>query len=192
MRTRAFLAIPLADEIAAAATLVARRLAGADRGVNWLDEEQIHLTVQFLGEISDYEIGEVCLRLGRLTQTIEPFMIGVNGIGAFPNLQKPRAIWFGVTEGREELLELVAAVEKSLASLGFRGEGHRFTPHVTIGRVNGQSNQLTEGLNRLIGQRAGQSHVDEIILYASELAPSGPEYTVLGRFPLGEEMSGDQ
>jgi 2'-5' RNA ligase len=144
--------------------------------------------VQFLGDLTDVEMAEVCLRTVRAAAKQEAFTVAARGVGAFPNIHRPRVLWLGAGQGGDELSRLQAGIEASLNSLGFRGENRQFVPHLTLGRVASRGASggpvLAERLAKLADFDGGLMSVDEAIVFASELGREGPEYHVLARAPL--------
>jgi 2'-5' RNA ligase len=187
-KTRTFIAVEAVDEAHAAALAAIDGLRSAAEGVKWVAPDNLHWTLQFLGDLDDREMAEVCLRTVRVVARHEPFELAAVGVGAFPAIHRPRTLWVGAGEGREQFCELQADVEASLRELGFRGEGRAFTPHLTIGRAGRGSHAgptLTERLAHLADFDGGRMSVDEVLVFASELSRDGPVYTVLARAPLG-------
>ena len=164
------------------------------RDIRWVPEENLHITLQFLGDLDDRELVEVCEQVDQAVRGCEPFTVEVQGIGAFPSVERPRTLWVGIAqdEGRDQLIELQAAVDQSLAEVGHRGENRKYVPHVTIGKSGrgpgGRNEGLSEKLIELAAVAAGTtapSTVTEVLVYSSELHRDGPEYMVLARCPLG-------
>jgi 2'-5' RNA ligase len=150
--------------------------------------DNLHWTIQFLGDLDDREMAEVCLRTVRVAARHEPFELAAIGVGAFPSIQRPRTLWLGAGEGRDEFCALQADIETAMRDLGFRGEGRAFVPHLTIGRSGRGFHAgpvLTERLAKLSDLDGGRMSVDEVLVFASELGRDGPTYTVLARAPLG-------
>jgi 2'-5' RNA ligase len=190
-KTRTFIAIEAADQAHGAAMSVIERLRSAAEGMKWIDPEKLHFTLQFLGDLDDREMAEVCMRTVRVAQRHAQFELEVRGVGAFPSIQKPRTLWLGAGEGAEEFISLHADIERAIAVLGFRPERRAFAPHLTIGRGGptggGRASTavLTERLAALADFDGGRMSVDEVIVFASELGRDGAEYSVLARAPLG-------
>lgn len=187
MKTRTFIAIEASPEIRSRAVDLTTRLAASCRDYRWVVEENLHFTLQFLGDITDQDIVDVCSRVSAVAEEFEPFEIAARGIGAFPSLDRPKTLWVGVGEGEERLVELHAGLDRELADLGFRGENRRFVPHLTIGKQNRTarpSAALANELSSYAEFEAGKMLVDAITVFASQLRPDGPEYHVLARSTL--------
>ncbi|MEM6330143.1 MAG: RNA 2',3'-cyclic phosphodiesterase [Planctomycetota bacterium] len=187
-KTRTFVAIGVTPAIRAAATGLVDRLGRQADGLMWVDAANLHYTLQFLGNITDQEIADVCRLVQEAADTHDAFSLEACGVGAFPSIDRPRTLWVGAGEGSERLESLAAEVESALADLGFRGENRRFVPHMTIGKL-ARGRTAPASLATLLGENqafnAGTMAVRHATVYASQLAPQGPEYHVLARCPLG-------
>ena len=189
---RAFIAIDIPPEIKQAIssqTASLRKESG--RVVRWVNVENIHLTLKFLGEIS-------ASSLELLTQAIQsecaqtaPFTVSAENLGCFPNLRRPRVLWIGLVVP-PGLNRLQRQVEASTARLGYAPEDKPFAPHLTIGRVREQAApEEIQALRRLLEQTTiaslGTFTVKEVHLYKSDLKPDGPIYTRLASARLKEQ-----
>jgi RNA 2',3'-cyclic 3'-phosphodiesterase len=186
-KTRTFIAIEAADEVHAAALAAIDRLRSAATGIKWVEPDNLHWTLQFLGDLTDREVAEVCLRTVKAASAHEAFTVEARGVGAFPSIKRPRTLWLGAGEGAAKLAALQADIEQALSSLGFRGENRQFVPHLTLGRAGRNSDGgalLSDRLAKLADYDAGVMSVDAVTVYASELGREGPTYQVLARAPL--------
>lgn len=186
-KTRTFIGVAAIDEVEVAALAAIDRLRAVADGVKWVEPENLHWTLHFLGDLSDQEMAEVCLRTARAALQVEAFSLAAHGVGAFPSPARPRTLWLGAGEGAESFRRLHAAIDAALRPLGFRGENRPFTPHLTLGRLQAGGRtgpRLTAELVALTDFDGGAMSVDEVICYASELSREGPSYTVLARAPL--------
>lgn len=192
-KTRTFIAVAAEDAVHAAAVGAIQRLAGATENVKWVEPENLHWTLQFLGDLDDQEMATVCLRVRRAAAAVRAFTLEARGVGAFPSNQRPRTLWLGAGQGGEQFVELHDRIDEALAGLGFPGERRQFVPHLTLGRASRGGNPgpvLSERLQALAnypadgGAPATQS-VDEAVVFASELTREGPRYHVLATAPLG-------
>ncbi|RLG42822.1 MAG: RNA 2',3'-cyclic phosphodiesterase, partial [Thermoproteota archaeon] len=111
------------------------------------------------------------------------------GVGAFPSMSRPRVIWVGVEEGREELVRLMRWVDSRLRRLGFPREDREPHPHLTIARVKWLRDResLKRVLSSLLSTDFGEIEVREIRLKKSTLTPKGPIYETLASIPLRAE-----
>ncbi len=185
--TRTFLAVDLSAEMTDNASELADRLKSADADVKWVQQETLHLTLKFLGDISDQEIAWVCQKVRGVCDQRSPFALSCVGAGAFPNDESPRTLWLGVEEGKEALESLQAELDEALVEGRFPRETRRFHPHVTLGRVKRGGPELAV-LSQLVQDNkaydAGSRQVDSVVVYASDLERGGPIYTPLARVKL--------
>jgi 2'-5' RNA ligase len=189
---RLFAAVDLAAPVRHAAFAVgeglARALAGPDaRGrlrVSWVREENLHLTVRFLGEIEDGRVGDLGAAFCAPLAT-QAFDLELGGVGVFPPSGPPRVIWIGVRQGAERLAALSAEVDERFEALGF-GRGDRpLRAHLTIARCKDAFDRQMR--DRILGAdpgAIGASRVQEVVLYESRLSARGPAYASLARAPL--------
>jgi RNA 2',3'-cyclic 3'-phosphodiesterase len=188
MKLRTFIAVSLPGNVRARALAAARQLAVIAPDVKWVEPQSLHWTLNFLGKVDQRETGEICAAVAEAVSEFEPFDLEVRGAGAFPSSDRPRTLWLGVGKGRDEMISLQAAIEKSLEPLGFRGEARRYTPHLTIGRPGrGEpSTELAAELARMADFNGDLMNVDEVTIFSSELTRQGPVYDPIGFAPLAE------
>jgi 2'-5' RNA ligase len=187
-RLRTFIGIDIGKTIRDKAVALQDKLAQTGSAVKWVEPQNIHVTLLFLGEVADREVPNVCRVVAEQTQKHEPFRLSIEGVGCFPNPRRPRIVWIGVGEGTQELCALHDDLEPALLDLGcYRREKRKYTPHITLGRVKSDlpADQLGPALAKHAGWRGGQIPVSEILVMSSELTSQGPIYTVLSRAKLG-------
>ena len=154
-RLRTFVALELSGGVKSRARQLVDRLRISDATISWVQPENMHLTLKFLGDVPETETPDVCRCVANAAAQIEPFEIVFRGAGAFPSASHPRSLWIGVENGAEYLLELQAAIEEALhKELGFAKEHRRFQPHLTVGRVKHAGNDGGTRLKELIEQNA--------------------------------------
>lgn len=178
------MAIDLPREIKRDLALTVSRLAEAGADVKWVEEENFHLTLKFLGEVESAQLPELRVALSRASSDFPPFAFRLGELGAFPSLRRPRVIWAGV-KAPTLLPELARRVEGEMTALGFPREERSFSPHLTLGRVRSPAG-LTS-LARLLETTSppeGEVRVEEVVLFSSLLSREGPTYTSLARIPL--------
>ena len=190
-KTRTFVAIEADDSLRRRTAGLIARLRPHLSQARWVSEENLHLTLLFLGELSDSEVTEVCSRTEWVARANAPFALRVAGVGAFPDAQRPRAVWLGAGEGGEAVCRLQADLDDALGDLAPRGENRGFVPHWTLARLPrggaGGSPHLAGVLGGLADYDAGELSIDQIVVYSSELYRGGPEYYPLATCPLGME-----
>lgn len=177
---RCFVAIECSNpEVVKGIRRVQAALEATGANIKNVEPENIHLTMKFLGEISQQKVDEVT----RVVQVIsfDPFTFKVEEVGVFPNLRRPATVWAGITEGVSEVAAVFEELDVRLSKLGFERERRRFHPHLTIGRVRTGKNRdlLVEELLRFKDQLFGDVNADRVVLKKSVLTPKGPVYTTL-------------
>src|SRR5260370_1063747 len=185
---RTFVAVPLDNAIRQRAVALQGQLGQAGTPVKWVEPENLHVTMLFLGEVDAREVLDVCRSVQNAAEAIPPFEIEVTGLGGFPNLRRPRTLWIGVGEGAAEMVGLHDALEGPLLELGcYRREDRGFTPHITLGRVKTDdvTEPLREALAELADSHGGRQPVTRVQVLSSELTAEGPAYNELSRCPLG-------
>ena len=185
-KLRTFIAVELSMDVRGLAKTAIRKLSAADADVRWVEPENMHLTMKFLGDIDPLDTLEVCQAVEAAVAPIPPFDVLFGGVGAFPAADRPRTLWLGVTDGLEELTELHQAIEQAMADCGYPPEARRFHPHLTFGRVRGGRNisELSELVTSLADSGSGSTDIDEVVVMSSELTRQGPIYTPLGHAEL--------
>jgi len=131
---RAFIAIKIADGIKENLLSAVGRLGAAGADAKWVERQNIHLTLKFLGNITKEGAGELAKLLRENAKAVNPFEIKVSGVGTFPLKGAPRVVWAGCSN--EEILKsLASAIESSAEKIGVPKEERKFSAHITIGRV---------------------------------------------------------
>lgn len=175
---RMFVAIPLPE-------LVCDRLAqirGGLENARWVDPENMHLTLRFLGDIDGREAADVDAELRSVV--VPTFEIELTGLHTFGNSKKINALYVGV-EGPEPLTRLQTKVENSAQRAGLVPEGRKFRPHVTLARFKGPPGaKLGNFLREHSLVRSGPVPVDRFALYSSKLTQKGPIYRIEAEYPL--------
>ncbi|ABL77778.1 RNA 2',3'-cyclic phosphodiesterase [Thermofilum pendens] len=158
-------------------------LRDAGLSAKFVEKENLHITLRFLGEIPPHTLEEVRNRLAKLSY--HRFKIVLKGVGGFPSLDRPRVLWIGVDEGSRELSELAELVRTSLKGVKLPEPDEEFHPHLTIARLKGP---LSAGARRIIAGSAdtvfGEQEVTSFSLYKSTLTPRGPIYDEIARYDL--------
>jgi RNA 2',3'-cyclic 3'-phosphodiesterase len=186
-RLRTFIAVDVGPEVRGRCVALQEKLARDAGGVKWVEPENLHVTLLFLGEVVDREVPALCRAVAQVAGRHEGFGVAVEGVGCFPNPRRPRVVWAGVGTGAAELVALHDALEPPLLELGcYRREERQYTPHLTLGRLKRDPDPepFAAAIARQARWRGGEAAVTELLVLSSELTPKGPEYTVLGRGKL--------
>ncbi len=191
MRIRTFVAVDIEDEeIVSKIREVQSEISLSSAKIKLVEPENLHLTLKFLGEVEESRIPVIVEALSEAVSGFKKFKITVEGVCAFPKVNRPNVIWIGVGDGRESLIELANSVENSLKRIGFPKERRPYEPHLTIARVKYRSSDLPAIIKRVEGTFIGDVTVREVRLKKSTLTPQGPIYDTLGSFPLTLEGEG--
>ena len=184
---RSFLAIEIPRTILKKIEEVQDDLKSSRADVRWVNPEKIHLTLKFFGNIDESRIDPIVKSIERPTQTISPFSLKVRGVGAFPHLKNPRVIWMGLVDGKEVLVSFQKQLEKELEKIGFEPEERAFHPHLTLGRMKSSKGreELAGRMERHKEEEFGDFQVESVVLFKSDLKPTGPIYTPLREINLG-------
>jgi RNA 2',3'-cyclic 3'-phosphodiesterase len=141
-------------------------------GLRWLPEEQLHLTLSFLGEVEMPAYDRLRQVLGEVR--VPPFFLPLRGMGMFNSRNRPSVVWVGVGKGHPHLFGLHRRIQDSLLSAGLEPNLKPFHPHVTVGRANGISNQALQPFMRSHAEtELGLVNVTGFELYSSVLAATG-------------------
>ncbi len=173
---------------------IKRKLAGLQAyfqstlaNVKWVEQQNLHLTVKFLGAVDDRRVIEITRAVAEATVGTGSFELSLGGLGFFPSPRRPRVFWVGVQGELDKLRLLHQQVEECLAALGWALDSQTFVPHLTLGRL--RTPQGSEGLVSKvdeIGSDWGVSSItiSNINLMKSLLTPKGPIYQVLNSIRL--------
>jgi RNA 2',3'-cyclic 3'-phosphodiesterase len=195
---RAFIAIELPETLRRELDSITHKLQeqcaaaggeGARKAVRWVPASNIHLTLKFLGEVSTANVQALARMLKTEATRHIPFDIEIAGLGAFPNVRRPRVIWVG-SEAPPNLAALQRAIEAETRALGYPTEERPFSPHLTLGRISQnatppEATAVAHALSAVQVGSLGCVHVNQVHLFQSDLRPTGAVYTSLYAFHLG-------
>jgi 2'-5' RNA ligase len=193
---RIFVALDIDDAIR---QRIARFMEGVHNfapDARWVRPESMHVTLKFIGEKSEAEVGEIKQALeGIEASALE---IRFHGYGFFPTAKAARVFWVGIEAG-PQIEALAAKVDSTMATLGMPKEEHAFTPHITLARAGGRSasprgqkddgrnqafHKLQEKLSAMTAPDFGTMTARAFFLYQSQLSQGGSRYTKLSAFAL--------
>ncbi len=183
---RTFIAIELEENLKSELLSFIQVLMGISQNIKWVKEEGMHLTLKFLGEISEDKIPSIESSLEKIAGKFNAFSIQIRGTGAFPPGKKnPRVLWVGIAEN-ERLATLQTEFETECELLGFPREKRKFHPHLTLGRVKAHSHLggVLALLDKNRNTQFGEMNVKKITFFQSILRPTGAEYKVLSEYNL--------
>ena len=183
---RTFIAIELPERTVEMLVVIQEKLKRSRAGVRWVKVSSIHLTLKFLGNIHPDQVDDIAAVTAQVVRNEPPLTLCAAGLGAFPSQRNPRVIWVGIEGEVKRLTHIQTRLEHDLVPLGFAREQRGFRAHLTLGRVKDKRNRqaLIEAMIKLETVEFDSFDVTEIILYKSDLRPTGAIYTKLHRMPL--------
>ncbi|MGE5721599.1 MAG: RNA 2',3'-cyclic phosphodiesterase [Sphingomonadales bacterium] len=151
-------------------------------GARWQHEDQLHLTLRFIGEVDRHRAEDVAAALDGIHHP--RFAIALNGLGTFEKRGKG-SLWAGVTP-QEQLKVLHKKVDQACLKVGIEPDTRAYLPHITIARVNRSTAPIDSFVWASGGLTSAPFIVDSFCLYESTLTPEGPVYSIIERYPLDE------
>jgi 2'-5' RNA ligase len=156
-------------------------MRGGLPGARWIDPENYHLTLRFIGDIDDSLAREIAAMLDRVRR--EAFELRFEGLSSFGG-RKPRAV-VATAAPVAPLMELQAEQERLLQRLGLEPEGRKFMPHVTLARLrDSSSRQVADYLAARGHYRSSAFQVSRFVLFSSRASVGGGPYVVEADYPL--------
>jgi 2'-5' RNA ligase len=184
---RTFVAVPIPPPVRARLVQVQEALRRADADVRWVEAENLHLTLKFLGDLEEPEVERLRELLGQEARRWPELSLRYEGVGVFPSSGLPRVVWAGARGDLEKLAGLAQAIERAALQVGVPREGRPFVAHLTLGRV--KSGRRLEALRSALENQREASFGDQtlrgFVLLQSTLTPQGSIYEPLAEFPLG-------
>ena len=182
---RSFIAIDVPDTVRAFAEERQQILKEAGIHLKWVRPANIHLTLQFLGDVDTEKLPNIETALAAAAKSSCPFSLKAKGLGVFPNLKRPRVVWIGL-DGQTDLLhDLYRQISASMVPEGFPEDKKDFKGHLTIGRVKGRINRQIESvISARFNDETPPFKVSSVYLFKSQLTPRGAIYTKLAQAPL--------
>ena len=174
---RAFIAIKV--EASQSLRKVLRTLRDMGRHVRPVDPDALHLTLRFLGQTDEAQVGRIVAAVESAVETEASFSLRIEGLGAFPDSRRPSVIWAGM-EQAEPLNRIVVRIDEGLETLGIDRDDRPWRPHLTLARVKSRPpSQLRDLLESQAATPFATQSVSSVDLMQSDLTPAGPQYTVL-------------
>ena len=183
---RAFVAIDISEPIRKAIGSLIADLRRVNAPVKWVRPENLHLTLKFLGDVSDEDVSAVIDILRGCANDVAPFQLQVKGAGGFPNVHRPRVIFVDAEDTPTTAHELAGRLNEDLTDIGIAREERGFRSHITIGRVRRPQPMPTfeKRLAAVMDRDFGTMTVSDVVLIRSDLRPDGPVYTPVKRVTL--------
>ena len=185
-KIRSFVAIPLNADIISCIEEMQEELRSLPADVKWVRPQSIHLTLKFLGNIEESEIGNIAQKIQHVTNGYKSWSMLVKNLGTFPSPRNPRVVWVGMEDKSGQIITLQNQIEQELVKLGFEKERRKFSPHLTLGRVRSPKGKkyLLQHLTEKKEKVFGEILVDRVVLFRSDLKPTGAIYTALKEFTI--------
>jgi len=177
---RSFIAVDLNDEKVLHNMMEAQQTLSRSGGdLKLVEPGNIHITLRFLGEIRQELVQDIIEQMKQIQ--FSAFQVEFKGLGAFPDLHRPRVVWVGIEEGAARLSEIFGTLEKGLRTLRVQPDTRGFSPHLTIARVRSGRNreELARIVSEMRDKEFGSIVADSVRLKKSTLTPSGPVYSDL-------------
>ncbi len=153
---------------------------GGVQNARWQSDDQLHLTLRFIGEVDRHQAEDIAATLGSIRQAA--FRICLSGVGSFGRNGKG-AVWAGVAP-HQELKALHKKIDQSLVRVGVQPENRAYHPHITVARLGRSSGAVEPYIERWAGLTSDAFPVDRICLYESSLGSEGALYRVVERYRL--------
>jgi 2'-5' RNA ligase len=149
--------------------------------LRWQDDDQLHLTLRFVGEVERPVANDLAAALGQLR--FDRFSLALDGVGKFER-HRNGVLWAGIMP-REQVKALATKIERACQSAGLPPEHRAFHPHITLARWKGPAPKLPGFLELHAGLTSNPWEVSEFILYESRLGREGAHYEAVERYSLG-------
>jgi 2'-5' RNA ligase len=187
MAIRTFLALDLDTPTRRAVAAAADGLPAGGAKVRWVEPQNLHVTMKFLGDVPDADVVNVCRTVENVCGGLDPLTFDVVGLECAPDRGPVKMIWAGVGDPGGKLAKVFDELETALEALGFDVERRAFRPHITVGRVRycPDPAALRQATARLAREEFGTQDAGEIVVYSSQLTRQGPVYAAMAHCRLG-------
>ncbi|HEX8668157.1 MAG TPA: RNA 2',3'-cyclic phosphodiesterase [Allosphingosinicella sp.] len=154
---------------------------GGISGARWQTDDQIHLTLRFIGEVDRHLARDIDAALASVHHP--RFEIALDGLGFFDRRGDPVTLWAGLRP-HEPLRTLHKKIDQALTSAGVAPDRRAYVPHITLARLSRGSGPVRDFIQGCGGLGSASFPVDEFRLYESRLTPEGADYTIVERYSL--------
>jgi 2'-5' RNA ligase len=184
---RSFIAIELPEDVRVALQHLQQELRHCDFTIKWVRPQGIHLTLKFLGDIESDRIEDIAGYLTAAVRGHGGVSMSARAIGVFPHARRPRVLWVGLAGEMQRLSDLQRRIDVALAKVGFKRDKRSFKGHLTLGRFKARvdSRQMGQALEKFADFETRTFTADRILLFKSQLKPTGAVYSILKQIPLG-------
>ena len=189
-QVRAFVAIHVPEGVREKLRAVQKQFDEAmpEEAVRWAPFEQLHLTLEFLGNVAEGEISQLKEALDKVASRHHGFPLAAKSIGAFSSVRNPRVIWAGIVGDIETLTHLQADMSAAVRPWVKEEDDRKYRPHLTLGRVRPIKPRELRKVSAVLAENQsgdfGEWAVEAFHLMQSKLSPHGAQHSVLATFPL--------
>jgi len=178
---RTFIAFKLPADVTAYLRDAQADLRSHGFRARWVRPPNVHLTLKFLGDVPEEDIDDIAEAMRATAAHRGPISFRAKGLGVFPGVRRPRVVWVGLSGEIDRIGDCQKALDAQLSTLGFPAEKRPFTGHLTLGRIKGKiaPERLLEAIKARSTIESTPVVADRMILFKSDLKPSGAEYTEL-------------
>lgn len=187
---RIFTCLPIQTELREKIQAVQARLESLGANVKWVEPENFHLTVTFIGDVDNTLLPDISSACETISLETSPFRFRVRGVSVFPKRgPQIKTVLMAVTAGGEDWKALVRRAEPWFTPFGAAKEGG-LVPHITLGRVKGQEQMdaLREAIAAEVETDCGEQEADRLVLIESVLDPRGATYTERGAWQFRQSF----
>ncbi|MBN2043245.1 MAG: RNA 2',3'-cyclic phosphodiesterase [Candidatus Aenigmarchaeota archaeon] len=179
---RSFIAIEIEKNVLDEARKVINDFRNLEIDVKFVEPDNLHLTLKFLGEISENDVKIISDNISDVCKGVKKFKISFKGVSFFGSKNRIRTLWVGVERGYEDFIFLSKCID---AKIDFK-KNVNHSPHLTIGRVKSGRNMelMLEKIDKYDNVNIGEMEVNSVKLKKSTLTPKGPIYEDVSTFYL--------
>ena len=185
---RLFAAVELPQDVRDQAAAIIADLRRDGWQARWAKPESMHLTMRFYGDVPMTQVSALSDAVASAARQVGAFALRTGRLGVFPNSRSPRVVWIGLDGNTAALNRLYEEIEAASEALGFAREARGFSPHITLGRLRPEDVATQARVDQQLQEHAPRDSrpvpVERVVLYRSELLPSGALHTPLDVFPL--------
>ncbi len=186
---RTFLCFPVPAEVKSKKNMLYSTLEGSPAQINWVKNDNLHLTLKFIGYTTEPQIPKIINILSKITIEYKPFQLVINSTGCLPKKERPRTLFLRL-EGQVNILNgLFQNIENEFEKIDIEKDRYGFFPHITLARIKyPQTHTPNIDLFLKSSYDPIDLSLDRLQFFSSELLPSGAIYTLIKTFPLGEQV----
>jgi RNA 2',3'-cyclic 3'-phosphodiesterase len=178
---RTFIAFELPEAIKSYLGEIISGLRRKGQGVKWVQPDGLHVTLKFLGSIDEKIVPDLSREIDAVTAGHSPLRVALSRLGAFPDARKPRVVWAGLSGDTRDMSDIAGKIDRICTAFGIEPEKRSFRAHITIGRL-----KIPTVIDVAQEVKETGFTITNVVLYKSELTPTGARYHVLHRSVLGQ------